>query len=156
MSNYYEAIRSLPPYDHRSLAAAVRPEFPGLRHAEHPVFADGAGGSQLHESSIGAMVQQMTHGVANVGGGYATSEMVGSAVANARDAMGDFLNCGRQEERAARRVGGEGGWDGQQQGGRVGVGWVGGGVLARRVQHPYSVCPVTTSGRVRRSPSARR
>ena len=93
IANYYEATRSLASYSHRALAEGVRDEFPGLAHAAAPVFADGAGGSQMHESAIAAMVRQMTHGVANVGGTYPTSELVGETVGNAREAMADLFNC---------------------------------------------------------------
>jgi len=109
-TEYYEATRSLQGYDHRAIAQSVRLEFPGLRaHRSgrggaivgmatlEPVFADGAGGSQIHESVITAMVDQMQFGVANIGGHYATSERVGDAVVRARGAMADFMNCAPHE-----------------------------------------------------------
>lgn len=63
-STHYESVRTLKTYDHTAMAAAVRSEFPGLRtvrthgmhgtHGRHgkevPVLADGASGSQVHET----------------------------------------------------------------------------------------------------------
>ena len=54
-STHYESVRNLKTYDHTAMASAVRSEFPGLRtHGMHgkavPVLADGASGSQVHET----------------------------------------------------------------------------------------------------------
>ena len=62
-----------------------------------PIFADGASGSQLHQSAIDAAVRQMQYGAANVGGGYGSSLLVDRAVGDARDAMSDFMNCAPHE-----------------------------------------------------------
>jgi len=107
-STYYESSRTIQRYDHRSLAPSVRREFPGLSRprgpaagagapAPEPVLADGASGSQMHGSAIDAMVEQMRHGVANVGGEYDSSHRVGETLRRARGAMADFLNCGTDE-----------------------------------------------------------
>jgi len=97
---HYEGTRSLARYDHRGLAQGVRSEFPGLRleaATKIPILADGASGSQLHESVIAAMVEQMKYGIANIGGSYASSEGSELAVKNARSAMADFLGCSAPE-----------------------------------------------------------
>ena len=55
-STHYESVRTLKTYDHTAMASAVRSEFPGLRTygtqqgKEVPVLADGASGSQVHET----------------------------------------------------------------------------------------------------------
>eukprot|EP00930_Biecheleria_cincta_P039847 TRINITY_DN27349_c0_g1_i1.p1 TRINITY_DN27349_c0_g1~~TRINITY_DN27349_c0_g1_i1.p1 ORF type:complete len:736 (-),score=116.25 TRINITY_DN27349_c0_g1_i1:466-2673(-) len=93
---HYEAVRSLSSYNHQSMATTVRSEFPGLSppgYEVSPVLGDGASGSQLHESVIAAVVEQMRYGTANIGGSYASSEKAQAAVANARSAMSDLLGC---------------------------------------------------------------
>eukprot|EP00928_Gymnodinium_smaydae_P095613 TRINITY_DN8258_c0_g1_i1.p1 TRINITY_DN8258_c0_g1~~TRINITY_DN8258_c0_g1_i1.p1 ORF type:complete len:740 (-),score=157.21 TRINITY_DN8258_c0_g1_i1:271-2490(-) len=99
-STHYEATRSLATYDHRSLAAGVRGEFPGLDppgEARRPILADGASGSQLHASVLAAIETQMRYGIANIGGSYASSRKAEAAVSGARSAMADFLNCAPRE-----------------------------------------------------------
>ncbi|CAE7240508.1 sufS [Symbiodinium natans] len=96
-STHYEAVRSLKTYDHRSLAKEVRREFPGLRADGDVVLADGASGSQLHESAIQAVQEQLTYGTANIGGEYDSSRRAEAAVSGARLAMSDFLTCDTQE-----------------------------------------------------------
>jgi cysteine desulfurase family protein (TIGR01976 family) len=97
---HYEATRSLSGYDHRNMPRGIRSEFPGLDppgHSVQPVLGDGASGSQLHESVIDAMVEQLRFGTANIGGHYSSSVKAQQAVANARDAMADFLGCTQPE-----------------------------------------------------------
>ncbi|CAE7812702.1 csd [Symbiodinium sp. CCMP2592] len=97
---HYEAVRSLNSYDHHKLCETVRKEFPGLRSGlrDAPVLADGASGSQLHESAIQAVQDQLTSGIANIGGAYESSSRAEAAVSAARLAMSDFLGgCEAQE-----------------------------------------------------------
>mmetsp|Transcript_102499 Transcript_102499/g.316308 ORF Transcript_102499/g.316308 Transcript_102499/m.316308 type:complete len:760 (+) Transcript_102499:64-2343(+) len=109
-ATHYEAVRSLEAYDHAALAESVRPEFPGLAGGpggagggggaaapRPPVLADGASGSQLHESAIAAMTEQLRFGTANMGGSYATSERALATVKGARGAVADLLNCEADE-----------------------------------------------------------
>ena len=51
------------------LGSLVRGEFPGLLHPDHAgrIFCDGAGGSQVHQTVISAMTEQMVKGSANLG-----------------------------------------------------------------------------------------
>eukprot|EP00435_Cladocopium_sp_Y103_P013254 s2287_g3.t1 len=123
-STHYESVRTLKTYDHTAMAAAVRSEFPGLRtHGTHggthgkevPVLADGASGSQVHEtlglpletlrtlnlrffsvlqrslvffrSVLEAMMDQLRFGTANIGGSYDSSRRAEHAVSSARSAM---------------------------------------------------------------------
>ncbi|OLQ02112.1 putative cysteine desulfurase [Symbiodinium microadriaticum] len=96
---HYEAFRSLNSYDHYKLSETVRKEFPGLRSGlrDAPVLADGASGSQLHESAIQAVQDQLTYGIANIGGAYESSSRAEAAVSTARLAASDFLGCDAQE-----------------------------------------------------------
>ena len=96
---HYEAVRSLNAYDHHKLCETVRKEFPGLHSGlrDAPVLADGASGSQLHESAIQAVQDQLTYGIANIGGAYESSSRAEAAVSTARLAMSDFLGCDAQE-----------------------------------------------------------
>jgi len=109
---YYEAARSLLNYDHRSMAQIVKKEFPGLARGgnggasggasgetktKSVIMADGASGSQIHNTVIDSMVQQMTHGIANLGGNYASSRNAENAMVSMRSAMADFLNCKHDE-----------------------------------------------------------
>ncbi|CAJ1328188.1 unnamed protein product [Effrenium voratum] len=95
-STHYESVRSLATYNHSCMAEAVRGEFPGLRGGE-AILADGASGSQLHQSVIDAMVEQLRYGIANIGGSYDSSRRAEAAVSSARSAMADFLTCSEQE-----------------------------------------------------------
>ena len=104
ISTYYEATRSLDRYDHRALAASVRDQFPGLRTrgnspspATPPVLADGASGSQCHESVIAAVIEQMSLGTANAGGAYDSSQRVDATVRGAREAMADLTGGSADE-----------------------------------------------------------
>ena len=76
-----------------ALAESVRAEFPALQDHGHAVFADGAGGSQVHESVIEAVCTQMRRGSANIGGEYPTSELCLTATRDARGAAADLLHC---------------------------------------------------------------
>ena len=62
-------------YNHKSLAETVRKEFPGLARCSggNVILADGASGSQFHNTVIDGMVEQMSNGIAN---------MIASSIAN--------------------------------------------------------------------------
>eukprot|EP00438_Fugacium_kawagutii_P001208 Skav225240 [mRNA] locus=scaffold2946:280671:288190:+ [translate_table: standard] len=107
-STHYESVRSLKTYDHTAMAESVRSEFPGLRTGKDaPVLADGASGSQVHQtlgisrcskkSVMDAMMDQLRFGTANIGGSYDSSRRAEQAVSSARSAMAQFLNCATEE-----------------------------------------------------------
>jgi len=96
---YYEAKRSLATYNHKSLAETVRKEFPGLARCSggNVILADGASGSQFHNTVIEGMVEQMSNGIANMGGNYDSSRHAERTMVGMRAAMADFLNCASDE-----------------------------------------------------------
>ena len=108
-TTHFEATRSL--YDDKDghtitneknnpfldLGKAVRSEFPALEDHSSAIFADGAGGSQVHTKVIDAVSNHMRTGAANLGGNYSTSENCMSATRAAREAMSDLLNCKTNE-----------------------------------------------------------
>src|SRR5271157_5361495 len=78
----------------------VRAQFPSLAQTVngHPaVFLDGPGGTQVPQRVIDAISDYLRLDNANGGGAYATSRRSDAVVADARTAMGDFLNCGADE-----------------------------------------------------------
>jgi cysteine desulfurase family protein (TIGR01976 family) len=80
--------------------AWVRSEFPALAQtvSGHPaVFMDGPGGTQVPQRVIGAIADYLARNNANTGGAFHTSRNTGSIIAEARSAMGDFLNCAADE-----------------------------------------------------------
>ncbi len=79
--------------DHFCLARQVRDGFPALADHAPAIFADGAGGSQVHETVIAAVAEQMRRGAANLGGYYPTSERCMDTTRAARAAAADLLNC---------------------------------------------------------------
>src|SRR5882762_9721768 len=80
--------------------AWVRSQFPALAQTinKHPmVFLDGPGGTQLPQQVIDAIADYLSHNNANTGGAYPTSRNTDRTIAEARSAMGDFLNCDADE-----------------------------------------------------------
>jgi len=80
--------------------AWVRSQFPALAQTinGHPaVFLDGPGGTQVPQRVIDAIADYLSHNNANTGGAYHTSRNTDRMIAEARSAMGDFLNCGVDE-----------------------------------------------------------
>ena len=78
----------------------VRAQFPALRQeirGQPAVFLDGAGGTQVPQRVIDAMVQYLTTSNANAGGAFPTSERTDEAIAAARAAMADMLGCDSDE-----------------------------------------------------------
>jgi len=99
-STHFEAFRSLPKFlaEAPEIASKVRDEFPGLVRKKTGggtkcvVVADGAGGSQVHESVLDAVRDAMVP-TANVGGRYDASLKVGQIVREGRRAFADFFNA---------------------------------------------------------------
>src|SRR5258707_9012760 len=80
--------------------AWVRSQFPALAQTinEHPaVFLDGPGGTQVPQQVIDAIADYLARNNANTGGAYLTSRNTDRMIAEARSAMGDFLNCDADE-----------------------------------------------------------
>jgi cysteine desulfurase family protein (TIGR01976 family) len=84
--------------------AWIRAQFPALAQtvSEHSkkcpaVFLDGPGGTQVPQQVIGAIADYLARNNANTGGAYQTSRNTDRMIAEARSAMGDFLNCDAEE-----------------------------------------------------------
>lgn len=78
----------------------VRSQFPALAQTVngHPsVFLDGPGGTQVPQRVIDAISDYLAGKNANTGGAFATSRATDQMIAEARSAMGDFLNCDADE-----------------------------------------------------------
>jgi cysteine desulfurase family protein (TIGR01976 family) len=78
----------------------VRSQFPTLAQTVtgHPaVFFDGPGGTQAPQRVIDAISTYLSRDNANTGGAYQTSRDTDRIIAEARAAMGDFLNCDSEE-----------------------------------------------------------
>jgi len=78
----------------------IRSQFPSLAQTVngHPaVFLDGPGGTQVPQRVIDAISDYLRHDNANTCGAYATSQRTDAMIADARVAMGDFLNCDADE-----------------------------------------------------------
>jgi cysteine desulfurase family protein (TIGR01976 family) len=76
--------------------AWVRSQFPALAqtiNGNPAVFLDGPGGTQVPQRVIDAIADYLGHNNANTGGAYPTSRNTDRMIADARSAMGDFLNC---------------------------------------------------------------
>jgi cysteine desulfurase family protein (TIGR01976 family) len=88
-----------------SVAAAldlawVRSQFPALTqkvNGRPAVFLDGPGGTQVPRQVIDAIADYLARNNANTGGAYQTSRNTDRMIAEARSAMGDFLNCDADE-----------------------------------------------------------
>jgi cysteine desulfurase family protein (TIGR01976 family) len=78
----------------------VRSQFPALAQTvnKHPaVFLDGPGGTQVPQQVIDGIADYLSRNNANTGGAYHTSRHTDRMIAEARAAMGDFLNCDADE-----------------------------------------------------------
>ena len=78
----------------------VRSQFPSLAQTVNgnpAVFMDGPGGTQVPQGVIDALADYLSHNNANTGGAYETSRNTDRMIAEARAAMGDFLNCDADE-----------------------------------------------------------
>src|ERR1700720_600614 len=75
--------------------AWVRSQFPSLAQSvngQPAVFFDGPGGTQVPQQVIEAISTYLACNNANSGGAYQTSRNTDRMIADARSAMGDFLN----------------------------------------------------------------
>jgi cysteine desulfurase family protein (TIGR01976 family) len=80
--------------------AWVRAQFPALAQVinqQPAAFLDAPGGTQVPRQVIDAIANYLSQNNANTGGAYQTSRNTERIIAEARSAMGDFLNCGADE-----------------------------------------------------------
>ncbi len=80
--------------------AWIRAQFPSLHQTVdgHPaIFLDGPGGTQVPQRVIDAIAAYLSRNNANTGGAYPTSRHTDRMIAEARNAMADFLNCAPDE-----------------------------------------------------------
>ena len=92
--------KSLPSTSTALDLAWVRAQFPALAQSVNgypAVFLDGPGGTQVSQRVIDAIADYLARNNANTGGAYATSRNTDRMIAEARSAMGDFLNCDADE-----------------------------------------------------------
>src|SRR3979411_876732 len=78
----------------------VRSQFPALAQTinKHPaVFLDGPGGTQGPRQAIEARADYLSRQHRKTGGAYQPSRNTDRMIAEARSAMGDFLNCAADE-----------------------------------------------------------
>jgi len=74
----------------------IRAHFPAL--ASGAIFFDNPGGTQVAQETLQRMQQYLLHTNANHGGAFSTSRASDATVAEARQAVADFLNAARPEE----------------------------------------------------------
>lgn len=80
---------------------AVRAHFPALARTYRGlplVYLDGPGGTQVPRACIDAMTDYLSRCNANHGGAFATSVESDAVIAEAHEAMADFLNARHAEE----------------------------------------------------------
>ena len=74
----------------------VRSHFPSL--ASDAVFFDNPGGTQVAQEVVARMQRYFSYSNANHGGAFRTSQVSDATVAEARQAVADFLHAARPEE----------------------------------------------------------
>jgi cysteine desulfurase family protein (TIGR01976 family) len=74
----------------------IRAHFPAL--ASGAIFFDNPGGTQVAQETLQRMQEYLLNTNANHGGAFATSRASDATVAEARQAVADFLNAARPEE----------------------------------------------------------
>ncbi|NJW51702.1 cysteine desulfurase-like protein [Salinimicrobium oceani] len=79
----------------------VRAKFPALNFQDQdqvfPVYFDGPGGTQMVQACIDRMLEYIETGIANLHGSFSTSVKTDALLAEAREAVGDLLNCAANE-----------------------------------------------------------
>jgi len=79
----------------------IRSQFPALAdtdNGEGRIYFDNPAGTQVPMRVVERMAECMLHANANLGGGFRTSDLADAIVADAHDAMADFLNAASPEE----------------------------------------------------------
>ncbi|GAC1369415.1 MAG: cysteine desulfurase-like protein [Ktedonobacteraceae bacterium] len=74
----------------------VRSHFPSL--ASDAIFFDNPGGTQVAQEVVARMQRYFSYSNANHGGAFRTSQVSDATVAEARQAVADFLHAARPEE----------------------------------------------------------
>lgn len=80
---------------------AIRSQFPALNETDDGIariYLDNPAGTQVPQRVVDAMSNCMLHASANLGGYFHTSLVVGDIVADAQQAMADFLNAPSVDE----------------------------------------------------------
>src|SRR5262245_59597 len=80
--------------------AWTRAQFPALAetvNGQPAIFFDGPGGTQVTQRVIDAISGYLTHANANTHGAFLTSQRSDHAIAEAHQAMADFLGCDPDE-----------------------------------------------------------
>jgi len=80
---------------------AIRDHFPSLSIKDggvSRVYFDNPAGTQVPRSIVDSMSACLIEANANIGGGFATSNRADAVIANAHQAMADFLNAASPEE----------------------------------------------------------
>src|SRR5882724_9313235 len=79
---------------------SIRAQFPSLAQTVNghaAAFLDGPGGTQVPQRVIDAISDYLGRDNANTGGACATSRRTDAMIAEARNAMADFLHCAADE-----------------------------------------------------------
>jgi cysteine desulfurase family protein (TIGR01976 family) len=85
----------------KAAVTELRAEFPALQETvggQPLIFMDGPGGTQVHGSVIEAMSDYLSRANSNFHGAFLFSRRTDETIANARQALADFLNASRPEE----------------------------------------------------------
>lgn len=79
----------------------VRAQFPALNFQNQeqvfPIYFDGPGGTQMVQGCIDRMLEYIETGMANLHGTFSTSIKTDALLEEAKQAVGDLLNCSAQE-----------------------------------------------------------
>ena len=79
----------------------VRAQFPALnfknKEQVFPIYFDGPGGTQMVQSCIDRMLEYIETGMANLHGTFSTSQKTDTLLEEAKEAVGDLLNCSAKE-----------------------------------------------------------
>lgn len=79
----------------------VRAQFPALnfknKEQVFPIYFDGPGGTQMVQSCIDRMLEYIETGMANLHGTFSTSQKTDLLLEEAKNAVGDLLNCSGKE-----------------------------------------------------------
>ncbi|UCC90084.1 MAG: cysteine desulfurase-like protein [Anaerolineales bacterium] len=82
--------------------SVLRDQFPALRQTDGQgrpfIYFDGPGGTQVPQSVIDAMSDYLTRSNSNTHGAFVTSRRSDQAIADAHQAMADFLNAPSPDE----------------------------------------------------------
>ncbi|UZH55666.1 cysteine desulfurase-like protein [Salinimicrobium tongyeongense] len=79
----------------------IRAKFPALnfknKEQVFPIYFDGPGGTQMVQGCIDRMLEYIETGMANLHGTFSTSIKTDALLAEAKEAVGDLLNCPAEE-----------------------------------------------------------